>query len=72
MRNSDDSAQKRLKRKISRSASIIEEIENRILPNARIESGFKANMWASLDAAIRDFAFECATKYFLCLFILFL
>uniref|UniRef100_A0A914RZF9 Uncharacterized protein n=1 Tax=Parascaris equorum TaxID=6256 RepID=A0A914RZF9_PAREQ len=62
MKTSDESDQKRLKRKISRSASIIEEIEKRILPNARIEPDFKANIWASLDAAIRDFAFECATN----------
>uniref|UniRef100_A0A915C1V2 tRNA(Phe) (4-demethylwyosine(37)-C(7)) aminocarboxypropyltransferase n=1 Tax=Parascaris univalens TaxID=6257 RepID=A0A915C1V2_PARUN len=72
MKTSDESDQKRLKRKISRSASIIEEIEKRILPNARIEPDFKANIWASLDAAIRDFAFECATKYFPHLFISFL
>ncbi|VDM37445.1 unnamed protein product [Toxocara canis] len=61
-KNSDDCGGKPLKRRISRSASIIEEIENRVLPNARVEPAFKASKWSSIDAAIREFAIDCATN----------
>ncbi|KAK0420732.1 hypothetical protein QR680_014850 [Steinernema hermaphroditum] len=51
------------KRKFSRSASIVEELENRELPPPFIGDAIKQNgHWDALPQTYRDFAVDCASK----------
>ncbi|TKR64408.1 hypothetical protein L596_024945 [Steinernema carpocapsae] len=59
----DQSAPSPTKRKFSRSASIVEEIENRELPPPFISEAIKADgVWDKLPQTYRDFAIDCATN----------
>ncbi len=48
---------------MTRSASIVEEMESRPLPNPRVDRDFRAGKWPLLDQSYRDFAINCATRY---------
>uniref|UniRef100_A0A914W644 tRNA(Phe) (4-demethylwyosine(37)-C(7)) aminocarboxypropyltransferase n=1 Tax=Plectus sambesii TaxID=2011161 RepID=A0A914W644_9BILA len=49
------------RRKFSRSASIVEEMESLLIPNPKIEKEFRREKWNSLDQSWRDLSIECAT-----------
>lgn len=50
------------KRKLTRSAAIIEEMENRILPSSRVDRHFKKEKWTAAGRILQDFAMLCATE----------
>ncbi|MFH4977788.1 hypothetical protein AB6A40_004497 [Gnathostoma spinigerum] len=52
----------KVRRKLSRSQSIIEEIENRKMPDVQVDPNFKAAQWTKLDPAVSSFAVNCARK----------
>ncbi|VIO98572.1 Uncharacterized protein BM_BM3972 [Brugia malayi] len=50
------------KRKFSRSATIIKEMESRILPNGQIDDRFKEEKWSTISHILQNFAMTCATN----------
>ncbi|KAL3985522.1 Met-10+ like-family protein [Acanthocheilonema viteae] len=55
-----DSTMKR--RKLSRSATIIKEMESRILPHGRIDDRLRKNKWSMINPILQNFAMTCATN----------
>ncbi|KAL6741831.1 hypothetical protein Aduo_015047 [Ancylostoma duodenale] len=49
------------KRKLSRSQSIVEEMESRVFPAPKILKDFEEGAWKSLAQLYKDFALDCAT-----------
>uniref|UniRef100_A0A158P697 tRNA wybutosine-synthesizing protein 2 homolog n=1 Tax=Angiostrongylus cantonensis TaxID=6313 RepID=A0A158P697_ANGCA len=52
-----------VKRKLSRSQSIVEELESRILPTPTVLKDFENGGWKSLSESYRGFAIDCATTH---------
>uniref|UniRef100_A0A915PS11 tRNA(Phe) (4-demethylwyosine(37)-C(7)) aminocarboxypropyltransferase n=1 Tax=Setaria digitata TaxID=48799 RepID=A0A915PS11_9BILA len=50
------------KRKLSRSATIIKEMESRILPNGRIDERLREEKWSTINQILQNFAMICATN----------
>lgn len=50
------------KKKFSRSASIVEEMENRVLPEVKIWKEYENEGWARLTDRHREFAKDCADR----------
>uniref|UniRef100_A0A0R3RPR6 tRNA(Phe) (4-demethylwyosine(37)-C(7)) aminocarboxypropyltransferase n=1 Tax=Elaeophora elaphi TaxID=1147741 RepID=A0A0R3RPR6_9BILA len=50
------------KRKLSRSATIIKEMESRILPDGRIDDRLKEEKWSTISQNLQNFAMTCATN----------
>lgn len=50
------------KRKLSRSATIIKEMESRILPSGRIDDRLREEKWSTISQPLQNFAMTCATK----------
>ncbi|KIH62840.1 Met-10+ like-protein [Ancylostoma duodenale] len=48
------------KRKLSRSQSIVEEMESRVFPAPKILKDFEEGTWKSLAQPYKDFALDCA------------
>ncbi|CAI4222642.1 unnamed protein product [Auanema sp. JU1783] len=59
---SADGEEQPLKRKFSRSASIVEEMENRIFPEPKLLKDFEEGAWKKLEACYKEYAMECATN----------
>ncbi|ETN82102.1 hypothetical protein NECAME_08152 [Necator americanus] len=52
-----------VKRQLSRSQSIVLEMESRVFPLPRVLKEFEQRAWKSLSQPYKDFAMDCATKY---------
>ncbi|XGW01319.1 hypothetical protein V3C99_013907 [Haemonchus contortus] len=52
----------KVKRQLSRSQSIVEEIESRVLPTPKVLKEFEQGEWKSLAEPYKDFAMDCATN----------
>ncbi|VDK69098.1 unnamed protein product [Litomosoides sigmodontis] len=50
------------KRKLSRSATIIKEMESRILPYGRIDDCLRQEKWSMINETLQNFAITCATN----------
>ncbi|EFO25923.2 hypothetical protein LOAG_02567 [Loa loa] len=48
------------KRKFSRSATIIKEMESRVMPNARIDDRLREEKWSTISQILQNFAMTCA------------
>ncbi|KAK5965495.1 Methyltransferase [Trichostrongylus colubriformis] len=58
-----DMAEKgQVKRQLSRSQSIVEEIESRVLPTPKVLKDFEQGEWKSLAEPYKEFAMDCATN----------
>ncbi|CAJ0590715.1 unnamed protein product [Cylicocyclus nassatus] len=61
-KNSEIVEKEPVKKQLSRSQSIVEEIESRVLPAPRVLKDFEEGKWKNLSKPYKDFAIECATK----------
>lgn len=50
------------KKKFTRSASIVEEMENRILPEVKIWKEYEAEGWSRLSQKHKEFAMDCGQR----------
>ncbi|CAJ0916028.1 unnamed protein product, partial [Mesorhabditis belari] len=54
--------EKKLQRKLSRSASIVEEMENRALPPATLDKEFEEGKWRKIEEHVQGFAWDLAEQ----------
>lgn len=55
--------EKRIRRKLSRSATIIEEMESKMPSDSRIEAQLESEKWSTVSQPVKDFTMDCAHKY---------
>ncbi|CAB3397713.1 unnamed protein product [Caenorhabditis bovis] len=55
-----ETEEKKEKKKFTRSATIVEEMENRVLPDVKIWKEFEQLGWAKISEKHKEFAMECA------------
>ncbi|CAD6193637.1 unnamed protein product [Caenorhabditis auriculariae] len=55
-----EAGEQRQKRKFSRSASIVEEMEKRVLPTAKVWKEYEENGWNNLKDFHKEYSMECA------------